>query len=87
MVDPETPLPLRLRLVADWQWVLRRAWSVRFAIAACVFSGLEGACGVVTAMMSEPPLGIPPGLFASFAGLCSMFALAARFIAQKKDDE
>jgi hypothetical protein len=74
-------------IIHDWRWVLRRAWSIRWAIASIIFSGLETACSVVTAMYEKPPFGIHPGIFAAFAGLCAALAFGSRFIAQKRDDE
>jgi hypothetical protein len=78
-------LVARIPVIDDWRRVLRRAWSVRLIVLAAALSGLEAAIGVVSALSIPPP--IPPGVFASLAGLVSAAALVARFIAQKKDTE
>ena len=73
----------RLQLIENWRVVLRRAWSVRLIVLAALLTGAETAIGVMTALSVQPP--IPPGIFAGLAGLVSMAALAARFVAQQKD--
>jgi hypothetical protein len=71
----------RAWLIEDWCRVLKRTWSVRLIVLAALLSGLEAAIGVMTALQVQTP--IPPGIFASGAGLVSAGALVARIVAQK----
>jgi hypothetical protein len=71
-----------LQLVEDWRWVLKRAWSVRFIVLAGVLSGTEVAIQVVIAYGVRVP--VPGGVFAAGAGLTTVAAFVARFVAQKK---
>lgn len=72
-----------MRLIDDACWVLNRAWSVRLLAIAALLSGLEVAIQVVLAL--SIPVPIKPGIFAALAGLTTVAALIARFIAQAKD--
>jgi hypothetical protein len=72
-----------MRLVDEWQWLVRKAWSVRLIMLAGLLSGLEVAIQVLIALNWQPP--IPGGLFAALAGLVSFAALIARFVAQTRD--
>lgn len=65
-------------LIEDWDKVLRKAWSVKFAIAAAILSGIEVAVQFVQ------PAGIPNGVFATFAGFVSVAATFARVMQQKE---
>ncbi|NML61844.1 hypothetical protein HHL21_12310 [Massilia sp. RP-1-19] len=67
-----------MQLVEDWQAVLKKAWSVKFNIAATLF----GAAEVVVALVQ--PAGIPNGVFAGLAGLTTTAAVVARVLAQKE---
>lgn len=71
----------------DWRRILRKAHSIRWIIAAVIFSMLEGAFAIITAFYSAPPLGIPPGVFAFFAAVSSGFAFYTRLMAQKGYDD
>lgn len=70
-----------MMLIPDWKDVLKRAWSVRWIIAAGIFSGAEVALPAVREAVE--PLGIlPPGAFAVAAALASAGAVVARVLAQ-----
>ncbi len=71
-----------LRLVHDWKWILKRAWSVRFIILATILSGFEAALPYI-----GDAYPIPSGTFAALSGIATMAALAARMIAQRKGKE
>jgi len=75
---------VRAILIDDARRVLRRAWSVRLMVAAAALSGLEVAISAVQALQVALP--IAPGIFAGLAGLVSVAAFVARFIAQKKEE-
>lgn len=65
-----------MQLASDWRRVLRRAWSIRFVIAAGALSAAE-----VILPFFEPS--IPRGLFAAASGLATGGAFIARLMAQK----
>jgi len=67
-----------MKLVEDWRAILKRAWSVKFNIAATLF----GAAEVVVAIVQ--PAAIPNGVFAGIAATISVFANVARIMAQKE---
>lgn len=69
-----------MRLIDDWHWILRRAWSVRLMILAGVLSGIEVALSVLSAYQVNVP--IAPGTFALISGLVTLAAFLARFVAQ-----
>jgi hypothetical protein len=69
---------MKIELVEDWRAVLKRAWSMKFSIAAAVLGGLEVGVQLVK------PAGIPNGVFAGIASCVSLFAGVARLIAQKE---
>lgn len=73
----------RAWLIDEWRWVMRRSWSVRLMLIASVLSGLETTVGIMVAFSVKPPM--PPGIFAAFAGLLTVAAAIARFIAQSRD--
>lgn len=68
-----------MQLLDDWDQVLKKAWSVKFSIAAV----LLGAAETIVALVQ--PVGIPTGLFASIGMLASVGAIVARALAQKED--
>lgn len=70
-----------IRLISDWRWVLRRAWSVRLLAVAALLSGAEVALAVASAYQID--LGIPSTLFAALAGVVTIAATVARFVAQR----
>jgi hypothetical protein len=67
-----------MTLIENWDEVLKKAWSVKFNIAAAVFGGLEVAVQLVQ------PAGIPNGAFAGIAAAVSIAATVARVMAQKE---
>lgn len=67
-----------MRLIDDWRLILRKAWSIKFVIAAAILSGAE----VAVAWLQ--PFGMPNGMFAAGAGVVSVFAFGARMLAQKE---
>lgn len=75
-----------LHLIHDAEWVVKRAWSVRFNVIGAVFGGLAATLGVLAAKDVELPIG-PITLavalgFATFAA--SAAALASRFVEQER---
>ena len=69
---------MKIHLIEDWQAVLRKAWSVKFNIAATAF----GAAEVVVALVQ--PASIPNGVFAGIAAVISVAANVSRLMAQKE---
>jgi hypothetical protein len=67
-----------MRLVDDWRTILRKAWSVKFNIAAALFGAGE------IAVQIWQPTSIQPGMFAGIAACVSIAATAARVMAQKE---
>lgn len=67
-----------MELVSDWQAILRKAWSVKFNIAATLF----GAAEVVVALVQ--PASIPHGVFAGIAAAISILSNVSRVMAQKE---
>ncbi|MEO9789414.1 MAG: hypothetical protein ABJF67_17655 [Aurantimonas coralicida] len=67
-----------MTLDRDWKAILRRAWSVRFMVAAFVFSALE-----IALPMLDGLLPIAPGIFAAMTGLSTGAAFVSRLVAQK----
>jgi hypothetical protein len=72
-----------MRLIDEWQWVLRKAWSFRLLAIAAVLSGLEVVISVMVAYGVKTPL--PVGIFAALAGVVTIAAMVARFVAQVRD--
>lgn len=64
-----------MKAVQNWRWVLRKAWSVRLAVIAGLFSGAEIA-------MPFFESSIPRGTFAALSGVVTMGAVVARVVAQ-----
>jgi hypothetical protein len=71
-----------MRPVKNWREVLRYAWSLRFIVLAAILSAAEV---VIAVFMDEPP--IARGVFAALAGLVTIAAALARFVAQSKVSE
>ncbi|MBR1173903.1 hypothetical protein JQ617_08055 [Bradyrhizobium sp. KB893862 SZCCT0404] len=69
---------LEAELIADWQWVLKRSWSVRFMVIAALLSGAE----TVVPLLSDK---IPHGPFAILSFLVTSAAFVARFVAQSRE--
>ncbi len=72
-----------MRLVDEWRWIIRKAWSVRLLVLAGILSGLEVAIQVLVGFTVKLP--IPPGIFAALSGVVTFAALIARFVAQTRD--
>lgn len=77
-----------MRLVDDFRWVLKSAWSVRFNIIAANFAAITAIIGVLTAYQVTLPVG--PITLAIICGVAtlgaSLAALAARFVKQNRPD-
>lgn len=70
------------KLAENWRLILKHAWSVRLMIVAALLSGIEVFIQVVIAFGIKLP--IQSGLFAALAGLTTLAATIARFVAQEK---
>lgn len=68
-----------MTLLPDWKQVIRKAWSVKFMVLAALLSGCEVAVSILQPAIAES---LPPGVFASLAGLVTAGALVARVMAQ-----
>ncbi len=68
-----------MTLLPDWQQIIRKAWSVKFMVLAALLSGCEAAVSILQPAIAES---LPPGVFASLAGLVTAGALVARVLAQ-----
>lgn len=64
-------------IIPEWKRVLRHAWSVRLALLAGFFSGVEGVLPLFTDKF-------PRGLFALLSMFFGMASAVARLILQKK---
>lgn len=69
---------MTIALVDDWAAILKKAWSVKFNIAATIF----GAGEVVVALVQ--PAAIPNGVFAGIAAAISILSNVMRVLAQKE---
>jgi hypothetical protein len=65
-----------LKLIDDWQRMLRRAWSVRFSLIATILGAVE-----VAVQLWAPGQG---GKAAALAALASLAAGVSRIVAQPK---
>ncbi len=77
-----------MRLIDDFKWVRKHAWSVRFNVLAAVFGGIAATLGVLAAREVELPVGpvtLAVALGAATVG-ASLAALAARFVKQDRPD-
>lgn len=68
-----------MRLVTDWDKILRRAWSVRLMVVGAI---LQGAALYWSAFEGT----LPPGLFFGLGILLQVAALGARVIDQGLQD-
>lgn len=66
-----------MKLIAGWQRVLLRAWSIRLLLAGAL-SGLAFALPHL-----DGYLPLPPRLFAGLSGLTVAAAFVARIVAQR----
>ncbi|CAB4326609.1 hypothetical protein [Brucella sp. 191011898] len=67
-----------MKLVSDWRWVLRYAWSIRLLIAAGILTGLEA----VLPYLADTSL-IPDRWFRLLMFVVTIAAFMARIISQK----
>lgn len=67
-----------MKLLDDWGAILKKAWSVKFSIAAALFGGLEVAVQYVQ------PASVPAGAFAAAAAIISILATGARVLQQQE---
>ena len=67
-----------MKLTANWQAVLRHAWSVRFIVLAAILSGIEAALPFLNGALP-----IAPGLFGLLTLIATVAAFVARFVAQR----
>lgn len=70
-----------MRLIDDWDKVLQRAWSVKFAILTLVAATLEALLPFLTAV-------VPAGIFATVAVASSLLTVVSRLLQQQgiRDD-
>jgi hypothetical protein len=66
-----------MNLVANWQRIARKAWSMRLMLIAGLFSGLE----VILPLFVDS---IQRNVFAALSMLAVMGAMVARLVAQKE---
>lgn len=71
-----------MTLLPNWRAVLLRAWSIKFMLAAALFSGLEVALPL---MRDVFPL--DPGGFAALAFITTAAAFISRLVAQRNTHE
>lgn len=67
-----------MKLVSDWRWVLRYAWSIRLLIAAGILTGLEA----VLPYLADTSL-ISDRWFRLLMFVVTIAAFMARIISQK----
>lgn len=72
-----------MKIVDEWRWLVKKAWSVRLIMLAGLLSGLEVCFSVLSAYQVDT--GVPPGTFAALSGLVTIAAFLARFVAQSRD--
>ena len=65
-----------MRLLPEWQQIIRHAWSVRLMLLALALSALEAALPFL-------PLPIHPGVLSTLSAIVGGAALFARLIAQQ----
>ena len=68
------------RLLPDWKKIVRRAWSLRLAMIAALFSGAEVVLPMFTYAM-------PSGVFAGLSFVTAVGATIARIVAQPEMHE
>jgi len=66
-----------MKLIPDYKRVLKRAWSIRWA----VFSGMFGGVEAFLPLFSDA---IPRGLFALLAVITSLATVISRLVVQKE---
>ena len=68
-----------MNLIAEWKWFLRKAWSVRLAVTAGLFSG---ASAILPLFVDA----FPRGVFASLSMFFAVGAAVATVVDQPKMD-
>ncbi|GAA5540467.1 hypothetical protein [Brucella sp. NBRC 113783] len=71
-----------MKLVSDWRWVLRYAWSIRLLIVAGILTGLEA----VLPYLADTSL-IPDRWFRFLIFVVTIAAFLARIISQKDSSD
>lgn len=71
-----------MRLIANWQGVLQRAWSIKFMLAAGLFTGLEFILPYIKDFFP-----LDHGVFAALAFFATAGGLVSRLIAQRTTRE
>lgn len=71
-----------MKLVSDWRWVLRYAWSIRLLLAAGILTGLEA----VLPYLADTSL-IPDRWFRLLIFVVTIAAFLARIISQKDSSD
>lgn len=66
-----------MKLYDNWRYIVKKAWSLKFVIAAGVLSGLEVALAIAGSQWFEP------GVLAGLSAVCCCCAFVARLVAQK----
>ena len=66
-----------MTLIGEWKWVLRKAWSLRLAIVAGLFSGAEVILPLFVTSM-------PRGVFAGLSVMAAVGSATARIVDQPK---
>lgn len=66
-----------MKLLPEWKFVLRRAWSIRLGVLAAALSAAE----VVLPMFSDA---FARGTFAALSAVTTAAALVARLLAQQE---
>lgn len=65
-----------MRLYDNWRIIMRKSWSMRFALVAGILSGCEVALPIIGDRFD-------PGVFAALSAFFCCAALVARIVAQK----
>ena len=79
-----------MRLVDNFDRVLKYSWSIRWIAITCLFSGLEVFFSIFSTNINEPGyidliwFSVPIGTFAAFAAVTSSLAAVSRIIVQEK---
>ena len=67
----------KMKLIDDWHWVIRKAWSIRLAVVAAIFSGAE----VIVPMLQTA---MPHGIFAILSFVAVAGGFISRFVVQDR---
>lgn len=67
----------KMKLIDDWHWVIRKAWSIRMAVVAAIFSGAE----VLVPMLQTA---MPHGIFAALSFVAVAGGFISRFVVQDR---